>query len=110
MFTPRQRDLMKFIEDYIIENGLSPTYAEMMVGIDVKSKASIHRLVSGLEKRGYLLRWKGFARGLMLLSPPGRDIVLTEDTARLVNNHAKLTNMSSNKVVDDALSLYFGGR
>jgi repressor LexA len=56
MLTSRQRDALIFIEDYQREQGRSPTYPEIADGLSISSKSGVHRLVTGLEERGFLAR------------------------------------------------------
>jgi repressor LexA len=43
--TAQQTKLLKFIEEYIAKNGLSPSYAEMKAALNLKSASGIHRIV-----------------------------------------------------------------
>jgi len=70
MMTPRQKDLLDFIKQYQSENGVTPTYDEMKEGIDLHSKSGIHRLVSGLEERGYITRLADRARAITVHDKP----------------------------------------
>ncbi|WP_161991109.1 hypothetical protein [Rhizobium sp. rho-13.1] len=66
--TSRQRDLLELIRSYAAENeGLSPSYAEMRDRLGVKSRATIHRLVTGLEERGAIRRLSGHARSVVIV-------------------------------------------
>ena len=62
--TRKQAELRTYIEKYINDNGYSPSYAEMMVGIGLKSKSGIHRLVEGLVKQGKIKRVKFIHRSI----------------------------------------------
>lgn len=58
MLTPAQSKLLKFIKEYQSENdGTCPTYREMMKAVGLGSTSGIHRLVTGLEKRGVISRF-----------------------------------------------------
>ena len=60
--TRKQAELRTYIEKYINKNGYSPSFEEMMTGVNLKSKSGIHRLVEGLVKQGKIKRVK-FTRG-----------------------------------------------
>ena len=64
--TSAQRNLLGFIEEYVEANGITPSYGEMMVAMDLKSKSGIHRIVTALEERGHLFRLAGRARSITL--------------------------------------------
>ncbi|TAL27233.1 MAG: transcriptional repressor LexA [Alphaproteobacteria bacterium] len=64
MLTKKQRDLLIFINDYIQKTGLSPSFEEMKIGLDLKSKSGIHRLINALVERGFLERLPNKARAL----------------------------------------------
>ncbi|MDD9900871.1 MAG: transcriptional repressor LexA [Alphaproteobacteria bacterium] len=70
MLTKKQRDLLVFINDYIQETGLSPSFEEMKQGLDLKSKSGIHRLINALVERGFLERLPNKARALEVKKMP----------------------------------------
>ena len=64
MITPKQKELLSFIKEYLAEHGVTPSYDEMKDGLGLHSKSGIHRLVSGLEERGYITRLPNRARAI----------------------------------------------
>ncbi len=74
MLTPKQHELLLFINRHLRDSGVSPSFDEMKRALDLKSKSGIHRLVTGLEERGFLRRLPHRARALEVLRLP-------EDTA-----------------------------
>lgn len=56
MLTRKQSELLSFIERYIAEKGYAPSFEEMKVAARLRSKSGIHRLITGLEERGYIRR------------------------------------------------------
>jgi len=60
--TPKQAECLKFIKSYIEQHGYSPSYADMLDHLGVKSKSGIHRIVSGLEANGKIRRVYGRSR------------------------------------------------
>lgn len=70
MLTKKQRDLLVFINDYIQNTGLSPSFEEMKDGLDLKSKSGIHRLINALVERGFLERLPNKARALEVKKLP----------------------------------------
>lgn len=65
--TPRQRNLVLFLQRYIDQHQCCPSYDEMTAGVGLMSKSGIHRLLEGLEARGYVERLPHRARAIALL-------------------------------------------
>ena len=70
MLTQRQHQLLKFIQDYLEKHGVPPSFEEMRSALKLKSKSGIHRLITGLEERGYIRRLAYRARALEVLRLP----------------------------------------
>ena len=64
MLTRKQHELLVYINDYIAESGVSPSFDEMKDALNLRSKSGIHRLITGLEERGFLRRLPHRARAL----------------------------------------------
>jgi repressor LexA len=69
VLTQRQLQLLRFIQDYVRDRDVSPSFEEMRAALRLKSKSGIHRLISGLEERGYIRRLAYRARALEVLKP-----------------------------------------
>ncbi len=52
--TPKQAKFLKFLADFIEQNGYSPSYEEMKQVLNYKSKSRIHAFVHSLKSRGYV--------------------------------------------------------
>jgi len=59
-----------FIHEHLQTTGFSPSFDEMKVGLNLKSKSGIHRLISALEERGFLRRRAHRARALEVVRLP----------------------------------------
>ncbi len=70
MLTKKQHQLLTYIDDYISEKGISPSFDEMKEALELKSKSGIHRLISALEERGFLRRLHHRARALEIIKRP----------------------------------------
>lgn len=70
MLTPKQHELLLFIDRHLRETGCSPSFEEMKEALDLRSKSGIHRLISALEERGFLRRHKHRARALEVVRLP----------------------------------------
>ena len=70
MLTRKQYELLLFIDRRLKEHGVSPSFDEMKEALDLKSKSGIHRLITGLEERGFIRRLPHRARALEVLKLP----------------------------------------
>lgn len=68
--TKRQNELLTFIDGFQKEKGFTPSYVEMKQALGLSSSSGIHRIVGGLEERGYLVRRPGKARSIKLAVHP----------------------------------------
>ncbi len=81
MLTKKQYQLLIFIDSRLKVVGISPSFEEMKVALNLKSKSGIHRLITGLEERGFIRRLPYRARALEVLKLPentsnfGQDVV-----------------------------------
>jgi len=70
MLTRKQYELLIFIDQRLKASGVSPSFDEMKEALDLKSKSGIHRLITGLEERGFIRRLPHRARALEVLKLP----------------------------------------
>ena len=81
MLTKKQYQLLMFFDSRLKVVGVSPSFEEMKVALNLKSKSGIHRLITGLEERGFIRRLPYRARALEVLKLPentsisGRNVV-----------------------------------
>jgi len=71
MLTRKQQELLLFIHRRLQEDGISPSFDEMKDAMCLKSKSGIHRLISGLEERGFIYRRHNLARAIEVIRLPG---------------------------------------
>jgi len=64
----KQRELLDFIEAFIAKNGYSPSYREIMSGLNYSSVATVAVHVNNLIKRGHIRKRDHSARSLELVS------------------------------------------
>jgi repressor LexA len=76
--TAHQAKLLAFIRAYSSQHAFAPSFREMMDGIGNRSTSGIHRLLSGLEERGYIRRQAHQKRCIILLDAMGLDRASTE--------------------------------
>ncbi len=70
MLTRKQYELLMFIDESLKKDGVSPSFDEMKEALGLKSKSGIHRLITGLEERGFIRRLPHRARALEVMKLP----------------------------------------
>ena len=70
MLTKKQKNLLIFINEKLKRSGISPSYDEMRMSLNLRSKSGIHRLISALEERGFIKRLPHKARALEVIKLP----------------------------------------
>jgi repressor LexA len=70
MLTKKQHELLLFIHKHLQKHGVSPSFDEMKAALELKSKSGIHRLITGLEERGFIRRLAHRARAVEVLRLP----------------------------------------
>lgn len=63
----RQKQIFRFIKDYIEKYGYSPTLGEIAEAIGVSSLATVHEHVQTLAKKGVIRKYEGAVRGIEIL-------------------------------------------
>jgi len=66
--TKRQKELLGFIETFIAEHGYSPSYREIMAGLNYSSVATVALHVNNLIKRGHVRKRDHSARSLEVVA------------------------------------------
>lgn len=67
--TKKQRELLTFIEQFIGEHGYSPSYREVMSGLNYTSVATVALHINNLIRRGHLKKRDHSARSLEVVTP-----------------------------------------
>jgi repressor LexA len=75
MLTRKQHELLMFINQRLAATGVAPSFDEMKDALRLRSKSGIHRLISGLEERGFIRRLPHRARALEVIKLPGESAV-----------------------------------
>jgi SOS-response transcriptional repressor LexA len=79
--TKKQRELLTFIEQFIGEHGYSPSYREIMSGLNYTSVATVALHINNLIKRGHLRKRDHSARSLEVTSS-SEDLKVTSNTVK----------------------------
>lgn len=103
--TKKQRELLGFIESFIADHGYSPSYREIMRGLNYNSVATVALHVNSLIGRGHLIKRGRSARSLELRKSSGQATTSSSPTS---SEEAWLTNriemfvkaLESEKTVD----------
>jgi len=95
--TKRQYELLSFIDEFIATHGYSPSYREIMKGLNYTSVATVALHVNNLIKRGHLRKRDHSARSLELTKPikQGEEIIV------------KRLNTSEEKWLVDKIEAFF---
>jgi SOS-response transcriptional repressor LexA len=67
--TKKQKELLIFIDEFINAHGYSPSYREIMQGLQYNSVATVALHVGNLIKRGHLQKRDRSARSLEVVKP-----------------------------------------
>jgi len=70
MLTKKQKELLLYIHDSLQQEGVTPSFDEMKMALGLRSKSGIHRLITGLEERGFIKRLPHRARAIEILRLP----------------------------------------
>src|SRR2546430_4841103 len=70
MLTKKQHELLMYINQRLAATGVAPSFDEMKDALNLRSKSGIHRLVSGIEERGFIRRLPHRARALEVVKLP----------------------------------------
>ena len=81
MLTRKQSELLDFLVRHAAEHDVPPSFDEMRDALGLASKSGVHRLVSGLEERGYIRRLANRARAIEILRPRGTTSALGQAVA-----------------------------
>jgi repressor LexA len=66
--TKKQKELLTYVESFIAEHGYSPSYREIMNGLNYTSVATVALHVNNLIKRGHLRKRDHSARSLEVVA------------------------------------------
>ena len=66
--TKKQLAVLNYIEDFIEENGYSPSYREIMTGLSLSSVSAVAEHIDNLVAKGVIKKDSGEARSLEVLN------------------------------------------
>src|SRR5512146_2505752 len=106
MLTKKQHELLMFINQRLAATGVAPSFDEMKAALGLRSKSGIHRLITGLEERGFIRRLPHRARALEIARlpenlAPAAAAPAARATAVSGNGAAAQTNFRPNVIQGD---------
>lgn len=96
--TKKQKELLSFIEEFVAAKGYSPSYREIMQGLNYNSVATVALHVNNLIKRGHLHKREYSARSLEVIKP-----TISQDS----KIQPKQLNTSEEKWLVEKIELFF---
>ena len=96
--TKKQKELLSFIEEFIAARGYSPSYREIMQGLQYSSVATVALHINNLIKRGHLQKRDRSARSLEVV----KSTIVTQ--AKITPKQLKT---SEEKWLVDKIELFF---
>lgn len=70
MLTRKQKTMLSALIEHFSTHDVPPSFEELCDLLELKSKSGIHRLLTGLEERGYIRRLPNRARAIEVLKYP----------------------------------------
>ncbi len=64
--TPRQKDILRYIEDYLEKNDYAPSYREIAEALELRSVSTVAEHIDALKHKGYLSKEPTLARSVQL--------------------------------------------
>lgn len=112
--TPRERDCLAAICDYVSRTGTAPAYSELGALLGLSSKSGVYRLVEGLEQRGWIRKLRNKARSIEIVSRVNAASGVTMDVEKMVprrtlaalHAHCQRTGEQPADVVADAIAMF----
>ena len=103
--TKKQLDVINFIKDWTEQNGISPTYREIMAGLGLSSVSAVSEHIDNLVEKGVIKKVPGAARSLELIDYrheetvalfKSRLITASVDDAKLLRAAAQILGLDLN--------------
>ncbi len=70
--TRRQKQILDYLQSYIVEHGYAPSFEEIAERIAFRSLATVHEHLTNLQRKGYIRRSHNESRSIELLPMPGQ--------------------------------------
>ncbi|TWE26666.1 LexA DNA binding domain-containing protein [Zymomonas mobilis] len=106
MLTRKQHDLLLFIHNRLSVSGISPSFEEMKLALDLKSKSGIHRLIKALEERGFIRRLPNRARALEVIRLPEDKTEIQKKFLGIIRPRKRIMMLSRSHFTAELLRVY----
>ena len=110
MLTKKQHLLLMFIDQRLRATGVSPSFDEMKDALELKSKSGIHRLITGLEERGFIRRLPHRARALEVIKLPENTLAVAKKSFTAANVPRDVASTSRIQSANDSVELPLYGK
>jgi repressor LexA len=70
--TRRQKQILDYVESYIVEHGYAPSFEEIALHFSFNSLATVHEHLTNLERKGYIRRAHNESRAIEVIPRPGQ--------------------------------------
>jgi repressor LexA len=70
--TRRQSEILKYLQQHIIDKGYAPSFEEIAEQFGFQSLATVHEHLTNLERKGYIHRTHNESRAIEVLPPKGQ--------------------------------------
>lgn len=84
--TPKQQQILHFIESFIEKNHYSPSYRELMEHFQFSSTGTVFKYVQTLKKKGMLISDKQVSRSILPIKQPTAQPIHSEIQLPLIGN------------------------
>lgn len=103
--TKKQQELLKYVDEFIRENGYGPSYREIMNALDYKSVSTVAVHIDGLIAKGYLARRDHSARSLEVLQhaadgPVAAPVTVVDEFMIELNKRITVAELSSEEYAE----------
>ncbi|MBI1729362.1 transcriptional repressor LexA [Candidatus Acetothermia bacterium] len=103
--TEKQRQILQFIVESMDDTGVTPTMREIASRFGFSAPASVRRHLDALEKKGYIRRHEGRARGIEPIKDQVRRLFWQRTGIPLVGQVAAGTPILAEENIEDVLQL-----
>ncbi|MFQ3615125.1 MAG: S24 family peptidase [Cyanobacteriota bacterium] len=100
--TVKQQRCLDWVTQFIRQQGISPTYEEIRVGLSYRSKDPVRSLLNALCNKGYITRKPHKARAIQLVKPGPSDGANSGRSLQIVSAEVTGTESTTESTVEAA--------
>ncbi|MDO4902568.1 MAG: hypothetical protein Q4A21_03410 [bacterium] len=112
--TKKQAEILEYIDNFIVSQGYSPTYREIMAGLGYKSVATVAKHIDNLVMLGCLEKSDGGEARSVSIKKQGREYM--DDTEKFVleflekraDEFSRRGDFSTSKKIQDTIESIWG--